>query len=184
MIEAGVLPHIISSDVYGLFPVMHDDSALDYSLAGAFARPGAIGMPFSDALAAVTINPARVLGDEGEIGTLAVGSRADVTVLNERVEDWPDARRPGRGAGGGAALDTAARAPRRKADRPEFAPSARRRSGGVRVYTVSVPAKMTFFRIACTPQFPSTTWVTPKSTATDISEIASSSDSPFVVIRK
>jgi dihydroorotase len=89
MIDAGVLPHLISSDVHGLFPVMHDDSALDYSLAGAFARLVALGMPFADALAAITINPARVLGEEAEIGTLAVGSRADITVLEERVEDWP-----------------------------------------------------------------------------------------------
>jgi dihydroorotase len=89
MIAAGVLPHIISSDVHGLFPVMHDDSALDYSLAGAFARLVALGMPFGDALAAVTINPARVLGEEAEIGTLAVGSRADITVIEERAEDWP-----------------------------------------------------------------------------------------------
>jgi dihydroorotase len=89
MIAAGVLPRIISSDVHGLFPVMHDDSALDYSLAGAFARLVALGMPFGDALAAVTINPARVLDEVTEIGTLAVGSRADLTVLEERVEDWP-----------------------------------------------------------------------------------------------
>ena len=89
MIAAGVWPHIISSDVHGLFPVMHDDSALDYSLAGAFARLLALGMPFDDALAAVTVNPARVLGEEEEIGTLAVGSRADITVLEERREDWP-----------------------------------------------------------------------------------------------
>ena len=89
MIAAGVLPHIISSDVHGLFPVMHDDSALDNSLAGAFARLVALGMPFDDALTAVTINPGRVLGDEAEIGTLAVGSCADITVLEKRVEDWP-----------------------------------------------------------------------------------------------
>jgi dihydroorotase len=62
---------------------------LDYSLAGAFARLVALGMPFADAVAAVTINPARVLREEAEIGTLAVGSRADVTVLEERVESWP-----------------------------------------------------------------------------------------------
>jgi dihydroorotase len=89
MIDAGVLPHIISSDVHGLFPVMHDDSALDYSLAGAFARLVALGMPFGNALTAVTINPARVLGEEGEIGTLAIGSRADITGFEERAEDWP-----------------------------------------------------------------------------------------------
>ncbi|MGC2200272.1 MAG: amidohydrolase family protein [Stellaceae bacterium] len=89
MIAARVFPNIISSDVHGSFPLMHDDSALDYSLAGAFARLVALGMPFGDALAAVTINPARVLGEEAQIGTLAVGSRADVTVLEECVEDWP-----------------------------------------------------------------------------------------------
>jgi dihydroorotase len=89
MIAAGVWPQIISSDVHGLFPVMHDDSALDYSLAGAFARLVGLGMPFMEALAAVTVNPARIIGDEAEIGTLRVGSRADVTVLEECVEDWP-----------------------------------------------------------------------------------------------
>jgi dihydroorotase len=62
---------------------------LDYSLAGAFARLVALGMPFVQALAAVTVNPARVLREEGEIGALAVGSRADITVLEERVESWP-----------------------------------------------------------------------------------------------
>jgi dihydroorotase len=89
MIAGGVWPDIISSDVHGLFSVMHDDNTLDYSLAGAFARLIALGMPFRAALAAVTVNPARVLGEADEIGTLASGSRADVTVLEERVEDWP-----------------------------------------------------------------------------------------------
>jgi dihydroorotase len=46
-------------------------------------------MPFHAALAAVTVNPARVLGEADEIGTLAIGSRADVTVLEESAEDWP-----------------------------------------------------------------------------------------------
>jgi dihydroorotase len=83
MIAAGVLPHIISSDVHGLFPVMYDDSALDYSLAGAFARFVALGMPFGDALAAVTIKSCpsarRGGGDRDpcyrvpEIGTLLSG---------------------------------------------------------------------------------------------------------------
>ncbi|HEV8030066.1 MAG TPA: amidohydrolase/deacetylase family metallohydrolase [Stellaceae bacterium] len=89
MIAAGIWPSIISSDVHGRFDAMHDDTMLDYSLAGAFARLVALGMPFGDALAAVTVTPARVLREEAEIGTLAVGSRADVTVLEERVESWP-----------------------------------------------------------------------------------------------
>lgn len=89
MIAAEVWPHIISSDLHGRFDAMHDDTMLDYSLVGAFARLVALGMPFEKALAAVTVNPAGVLREDAEIGTLAVGSRADVTVLEEHVEKWP-----------------------------------------------------------------------------------------------
>src|SRR6201996_8858485 len=46
------------------------------------------------------------------------------------------------------------------------------------------PAKTRLLNIACTPQLPSTTWVTPKSTAAEISAIASSSLNPLVFIRK
>src|SRR5882672_11251275 len=45
------------------------------------------------------------------------------------------------------------------------------------------PANRLFLTMAWMPQLPSTTWVTPKSTAMDISEIASSSLNPLVVIR-
>src|SRR5262245_44209757 len=47
-----------------------------------------------------------------------------------------------------------------------------------------VPANRAFLMTAWTPQLPSTTWVTPKSTAIDMSEMASSSLSPRVVMRK
>src|SRR5258708_3402479 len=49
---------------------------------------------------------------------------------------------------------------------------------------VSPPAKISFLMTAWTPQFPSTTWVMPKSTPIVIREIASSSVSFFVVIIK
>src|SRR5258705_9895095 len=48
---------------------------------------------------------------------------------------------------------------------------------------VSPPAKISFLITAWTPQFPSTTWVMPKSTPIVIREIASSSVSFLVVIR-
>src|SRR5256885_2062607 len=48
---------------------------------------------------------------------------------------------------------------------------------------VSPPAKISFLITAWTPQFPSTTWVMPKSTPIVIKEIASSSVSFLVVIR-
>lgn len=89
MIAAGIWPSLISSDLHGRFDRMHDDTMVDYSLAGAFARVVALGMPFADAVAAVTVNPARVLHAEAEIGTLSVGSRADITVLDEIAEPWP-----------------------------------------------------------------------------------------------
>ena len=44
-----------------------------------------------------------------------------------------------------------------------------------------MPANRLFLTMAWMPQLPSTTWVTPKSTPTEISEIASSSVNPFGV---
>src|SRR5262249_20426390 len=65
-------------------------------------------------------------------------------------------------------------------DRRPIPPLARR-SGG----SSGLDNENRSFRItACTPQFPSTTCVTPKSTAMVISEMASSSLSFLVVIRK
>jgi N-acetylglucosamine-6-phosphate deacetylase len=45
----------------------------------------ALGAPFEAAVAAATISPARLLG-EPELGRLGVGMRADVVVLNDRLE--------------------------------------------------------------------------------------------------
>jgi dihydroorotase len=81
MMDAGVLPNTIGSDVHGDFNAYHDDSTLDYSLCGAMTRLRALGMPLAEIIRRVTLNPARLLGEEHEIGTLAAGSRADITVL-------------------------------------------------------------------------------------------------------
>jgi dihydroorotase len=48
-------------------------------------RLQALGMPLKEIVRRVTVNPANILRDP-EIGTLSVGTRADVTVL-ERVKD-------------------------------------------------------------------------------------------------
>ena len=84
MMAAGVLPNTISSDAHGAFADFYDDFELDYSLCGAMTRLWALGMPLKEVIRRVTINPARILRDD-EIGTLSVGTRADVTVL-ERVK--------------------------------------------------------------------------------------------------
>ncbi|MDJ0735726.1 MAG: amidohydrolase/deacetylase family metallohydrolase [Nostocaceae cyanobacterium] len=88
MIEQGVLPHTISSDVHGNFVVVHDDSHLGYSLCGAISKLMALGLDLTTAIASVTINPARVLKAEAEIGTLKIGSRADITIVELVEGDW------------------------------------------------------------------------------------------------
>ena len=45
-------------------------------------------MKLEDAIARATTNPARVLQAETEIGTLQLGSRADITVLEPLAGDW------------------------------------------------------------------------------------------------
>jgi imidazolonepropionase-like amidohydrolase len=64
------------------------------------AKLRAAGMSEADVFAAVTARPARILGLEGEIGMLAPGACADLTVLawNEAaapLEDVTGNRRPG-----------------------------------------------------------------------------------------
>ncbi len=88
MMEQGILPHTISSDVHGDFKIVHDDSKLNYSLCGAISKLMALGLDLVNAIATVTINPARVLRAEAEIGTLKIGSIADITILKLVKGDW------------------------------------------------------------------------------------------------
>ncbi len=88
MMEAGVLPNTISSDVHSDFNAYHDDSKLRYSLCGAMTKLAALGMKLEDVIARTTLHPARILGEEDEIGTLAAGSRADITVLDRARGRW------------------------------------------------------------------------------------------------
>jgi dihydroorotase len=89
MMEAGVLPNTIASDVHSDFNAYHDDSTLDYSLCGAMTRLWALGMDLADVVRRTTLHPARILREEDEIGTLAIGSRADITILDRVAGAWP-----------------------------------------------------------------------------------------------
>jgi dihydroorotase len=87
MMDAGIYPDTLGSDVHGDFNCFHDFSKLDYSLMGGLNKLVGLGMPLADAIARVTVNAARFLRDD-TIGALTVGNPADVTVL-ERVDgDW------------------------------------------------------------------------------------------------
>lgn len=88
MMEAGVLPFSISSDVHADFNSYHDLRQLDYSLFGAINELIGLGLPMADAIRMTTLNPATALGAADEIGTLAVGSRADLTVIGSIAGAW------------------------------------------------------------------------------------------------
>lgn len=88
MLEAGILPHTISSDVHADFNGYHDDSKLDYSLCGVMTRLLGLGMSLEDIIARTTYHPAQLIHEENEIGTLAVGSRADITILDCEQGPW------------------------------------------------------------------------------------------------
>ena len=88
MMADGVLPNTISSDVHSDFHAYHDDSKLDYSLCGAMSKLWALGMDLAEVVRRTTLNPAQILGEADEIGTLAPGSRADITILDLVEGRW------------------------------------------------------------------------------------------------
>ncbi|XGV98531.1 MAG: amidohydrolase family protein [Leptolyngbya sp. BL-A-14] len=88
MMDQGLLPYTVSSDVHGDFAIPHNDATLDYSLCGALSKLMALGLDLETAIATVTLHPARVLQATPDIGTLHVGSRADITVLEQAIGNW------------------------------------------------------------------------------------------------
>ncbi len=88
MVDAGLFPYTISTDVQGDFTSHNDDSKLDFSLCGAMSKLMALGMGLTSVVRATTQHPAEVLRMGDEIGSLKVGSRADVTVLDEIHAPW------------------------------------------------------------------------------------------------
>jgi dihydroorotase len=88
MMDAGLVPYTISSDVHGDFYTHDNDTTLDYSLLGAMSKLLAMGFDLDYVIRAVTVHPATVLRMLPEIGTLAVGSRADLSVLDAIEGPW------------------------------------------------------------------------------------------------
>lgn len=88
MMDYGLLPYTISSDVHGDFTKPHNDATLDYSLCGALSKLIALGLDLPDAIAAATLHPATVLQAAAELGTLKVGTRADITILDMIDAPW------------------------------------------------------------------------------------------------
>jgi dihydroorotase len=88
MLDGGLPPYTISSDTHALLSGVHDDSTCSYSLVGTMSKLMALGLGLTDVVACTTAHPAAVLGSEADLGTLKEGTRADVTILEVRHEDW------------------------------------------------------------------------------------------------
>ena len=87
MMEKGIFPDTIGSDVHGDFNSYHDFSILDYSLLGGMNKLLGLGMSLTDVVRALTATPAEVLADPS-IGHLGPGARANVTVLRPVEGEW------------------------------------------------------------------------------------------------
>jgi dihydroorotase len=104
VLDAGVMPDTLGADMHGYnttvaappgTPDVHPDEgnhlfkgAIRFSLVSAMTSMLALGVPLPQVVAMVTRNAARMVGLEGELGTLKVGGVADVSVLADERGRW------------------------------------------------------------------------------------------------
>jgi dihydroorotase len=83
IIDQGLLPHCISTDltVPGRLNTVH-------SMTEIMTRFLGLGFTLPQVVTMSTANPARAIGAEHRLGSLAVGRQADVSVLELREGDW------------------------------------------------------------------------------------------------
>src|SRR5215475_13055821 len=83
IIDQGLLPHCISTDltVPGRLHTVH-------SMTEIMTRFLGLGFTLPQVVTMSTANPARAIGAEHRLGSLAVGRQADVSVLELREGDW------------------------------------------------------------------------------------------------
>jgi dihydroorotase len=83
IIDQGLLPHCISTDltVPGRLHTVH-------SMTEIMTRFLGLGFTLPQVVTMSTANPARAIGAEHRLGSLAVGRQADVSVLELKEGDW------------------------------------------------------------------------------------------------
>jgi dihydroorotase len=93
VLAAGIKPHTLGADMHGYnvrVPSDGDDAGrgenpffgvAPFNLTHAMTELLTLGVPLADVVAAVTINPARMLRMDDRIGSLQQGREADVSVL-------------------------------------------------------------------------------------------------------
>ncbi len=102
-LDAGIVPHTLGADMHGYnttvpapagTPDTHSDAEhlffgqQRFSLASAMTAMLALGLPLTQVVRMVTCNVVEVFGLPPELGTLAVGHPADVTVLHDERGRW------------------------------------------------------------------------------------------------
>jgi dihydroorotase len=104
VLDAGVIPDTLGADMHGYntqvaappgTPDSHPDEEdhifkgkTRFSLVSAMTSMLALGLPLTHVVAMVTRNAARMVGMEGELGTLTVGGVADISVLHDERGRW------------------------------------------------------------------------------------------------
>jgi dihydroorotase len=103
VLDAGVVPDTLGADMHGYnthlpapagTPDSHPDEEhsflgrTQFSLVSAMTSMLALGLPLDHIVRMVTSNAARMVGMEGELGTLKVGGVADISVLEDRRGRW------------------------------------------------------------------------------------------------
>jgi dihydroorotase len=83
IIDQGLLPHCISTDltVPGRLNTVH-------SMTEIMTRFLGLGFTLPQVVTMATANPARAIGAQDRLGSLAVGRQADVSVLTLEAGDW------------------------------------------------------------------------------------------------
>ncbi len=90
-IAAGFLPDILATDLTQLSMYLRPTA---FNLPNQIAKYTQLGIPFEKVIGLCTAAPARLMGLEGEIGTLQKGACADIAVFRKESSTHPFGDRP------------------------------------------------------------------------------------------
>ena len=100
-LDQGLFPTTISTDIH-----VGPPERIVYRQNDLVSKFHAMGMPLEDAVAASTVRPARVLGMDGESGSLAPGTAGDAAVFEQREGRFVWHDMAGHNVDGSLRLDT------------------------------------------------------------------------------
>ena len=83
VLDQGVLPHCISTDL-----TVPGRQITVHSMTEMMTRFLAMGFTFDQVVTMSTENPAKAVGVNDRLGTLAIGKQADLSVLEIRDGNW------------------------------------------------------------------------------------------------